>query len=53
MKVVDMFSAKLPCFAFRYQCIGELVQEGNNGKLFSTSEELCEQIFDTLKKFEP
>ena len=27
MKVVDMFSAKLPCLAFRYRSIGELVKE--------------------------
>jgi beta-1,4-mannosyltransferase len=42
MKVVDMFSAQLPCLAYRYPCIDELVQEGTNGRLFSTEEELCE-----------
>ena len=25
MKVVDMFSAQLPCLAYYYHCIGELV----------------------------
>ena len=34
MKVVDMFSAKLPCLAYKYQCIDELVKEDYNGKVF-------------------
>ena len=36
MKIVDMFSAKLPCIAYRYQSIGELVKENENGLLFDT-----------------
>jgi beta-1,4-mannosyltransferase len=51
MKVVDMFSAKLPCLAYNYLCIEELVQEGINGRLFSNSDDLCDQLFDTLKGF--
>lgn len=35
MKVVDMFSAKLPCIAYSYLCIDELVKDGENGRLFS------------------
>ena len=38
MKVVDMFSAKLPCLAYDYPCINELVQDGFNGKVFSNAE---------------
>ena len=49
MKVVDMFSAGLPCLAKNYLCIEELVQDGKNGRLFETSEDLCDQLFDTLK----
>ena len=51
MKVVDMFSAKLPCLAYYYQCIDELVQDGTNGRLFNDAEELSNQLFDTLKNF--
>jgi len=42
MKVVDMFSCRLPCFAFDYPTIGELVQSNKSekptGELFKTSE---------------
>lgn len=31
MKVVDMFSSKLPCFAYNYPTIGELVEAEENG----------------------
>jgi len=44
MKVVDMFSCKVPCLAFEYPTIGELVHsEGHekpNGALFKTDEQL-------------
>lgn len=44
MKVVDMFSSKLPCFAFDYPTIGELVISDPtakaNGALFKTAEDL-------------
>lgn len=40
MKVVDMFSAKLPCLAYKYSCIDELVEQNVNGKVFSDSTEL-------------
>ena len=46
MKVVDMFSSKLPCFAFDYPTIGELVvsepSPNPNGALFKTAEDLNE-----------
>ena len=53
MKVVDMFSAQLPCLAFGYLCIEELVRDGKNGRLFNSAEELSNQLFDTLKGFDP
>ena len=46
MKVVDMFSSNLPCFAFDYPTISELVKSSQNGfkspngALFKTSEDL-------------
>jgi len=32
MKVVDMFSSKVPCFAYDYPTIGELVLAKKNGE---------------------
>jgi len=32
MKVVDMFSSKVPCFAYDYPTIGELVKAEKNGE---------------------
>lgn len=52
MKVVDMFSAGLPCLAYNYLCIDELVQDGTNGRLFKDAGDLAEQLYDTLKGFE-
>ena len=40
MKVVDMFSARLPCLAYKYLCIDELVEDDINGKVFKNKEEL-------------
>ncbi len=45
MKVVDMFSAGLPCLAVGgYPSLSELVVDGVNGKVFYSSEQLAEQI---------
>ena len=46
-----MFSASTPCLAYKYLCIEELVEDGRNGRVFASEEELCEQLFDTLKTF--
>jgi beta-1,4-mannosyltransferase len=37
MKVVDMFSARLPCLAIKYRCIDELVKHEQNGLIFDDS----------------
>ncbi|CAG9561514.1 unnamed protein product [Danaus chrysippus] len=44
MKVVDMFGAGLPVFACDFKCIDELVQNGENGYTFKTSDELSKLI---------
>jgi len=41
MKVVDMFGCGLPVCAVDYSCIGELVQDGVNGRLFSSGDSLA------------
>lgn len=52
MKVVDMFGAGLPVCAVDYQCIGELVADGHTGLLFSSAEQLAQQLLDLLKGFD-
>lgn len=50
MKIVDMFSCKVPCLAYRYPAITELVKpaENNapdvNGDLFDTETELATKL---------
>ncbi|WKX99128.1 hypothetical protein Q1695_014196 [Nippostrongylus brasiliensis] len=45
MKVVDMFGAGIPVLAKRFNCIGELVQDGQNGYLFDTATDLFQHLF--------
>ncbi len=52
MKVVDMFSAQLPCLAYDYLAIGELVVDGMNGKVFENSEKLSDWLQMALKGFD-
>eukprot|EP00052_Salpingoeca_macrocollata_P023564 m.207464 g.207464 ORF g.207464 m.207464 type:complete len:191 (-) comp22055_c0_seq6:31-603(-) len=44
MKVVDMYGCRLPVCAVDFSCIGELVQHDVNGLVFSTSEQLAQQL---------
>ena len=45
MKVVDMFSAGLPCLAIGdYPSLPELVKDKENGRIFHNYEELAVQI---------
>ncbi|KAF2273938.1 beta-1,4-mannosyltransferas-like protein [Westerdykella ornata] len=44
MKVVDLFGAGTPVLAHKFQALGELVKEGENGLGFSHSEELSDLI---------
>ncbi|KAI8917719.1 hypothetical protein DFJ77DRAFT_439189 [Powellomyces hirtus] len=50
MKIVDMFGCGLPVCAIDYPCLHEVVTDNTNGRLFSTSDQLCAQLtelFDT------
>lgn len=49
MKVLDMFGCEIPVLAVKYDCIGELVGEGENGLLFDTSQELGKKLKVTEK----
>lgn len=49
MKVVDMFSAQLPCLAIGgYASLPELVVDDYNGRVFNSSEQLASQINDLI-----
>uniref|UniRef100_A0A1I7WQZ5 Glycos_transf_1 domain-containing protein n=1 Tax=Heterorhabditis bacteriophora TaxID=37862 RepID=A0A1I7WQZ5_HETBA len=45
MKVVDMFGSGLPVLAKKFNCIGELVIDGKNGKLFDSASELYQHLY--------
>ena len=52
MKVADMFGAGLPVCAFDYgPCLAEMVRHGEDGLLFSTGEQLAEQLYDLFRGF--
>ena len=51
VQVVDMFGCGLPVCAASYNCIPELVKEGQNGLLFSSYQELAQQWIELLRGF--
>jgi len=48
MKILDLFGCQTPVCAHDFECIQELVQDKVNGRLFSSSEELSNQLHDLL-----
>jgi beta-1,4-mannosyltransferase len=52
MKVMDMFGCGLPVCALDYgPCLTEQVRHGENGLLFSTSEQLADHLYELFKGF--
>jgi beta-1,4-mannosyltransferase len=52
MKIMDMFGSGLPVCALDYgPCLAEQVRHGENGLLFSTSEQLAHQLYELFKDF--
>jgi len=50
MKVLDLFGCGVPVCARNFQCLPELVEDGVNGRIFESSQELCEQLWSLLHK---
>lgn len=51
MKIVDMFGCGVPVCALKFECLGELVKDGINGRSFQTSEELVLHFEAILEGF--
>ena len=52
MKIADLFGAGVPVLALDYgACLAERVRHGDNGLLFSTSEQLADIVFDLFENY--
>ncbi|RXK38118.1 hypothetical protein M231_04579 [Tremella mesenterica] len=51
MKIVDMFGCGVPVLSRDFACVGELVKDGQNGRVFDTGEELGGLLVDILSGF--
>jgi beta-1,4-mannosyltransferase len=48
MKILDLFGAQVPVCAANFYCLPELVQDEVNGRVFETSTELADQLWELL-----
>ena len=48
MKILDLFGCEVPVCAIGFDCLDELVVDGKNGRVFSTSAQLASQMLELL-----
>lgn len=48
MKILDLFGCGVPVAAMNFACLSELVDDGVNGRVFDSSEQLTEQLLELL-----
>lgn len=51
MKVVDMYGSGLPVCAVKFDCIAELIDDGETGLLFNDSNQLSQQLQSLLYQY--
>ena len=49
MKVLDLFGCEVPVVAHEFLCLDELVQDGVNGHVFGTSQQLSDLLYELLR----
>jgi beta-1,4-mannosyltransferase len=48
MKILDLFGCATPVVARDFPCLSELVQDGTNGRVFTTATELANALYELL-----
>jgi beta-1,4-mannosyltransferase len=48
MKILDLFGCEVPVCARNFRCLQELVQDGVQGRVFESSQDLCSQLASLL-----
>lgn len=48
MKILDLFGCEVPVVAYRFSCLSELVQDEVQGSTFTTSQQLCNLLYELL-----
>jgi beta-1,4-mannosyltransferase len=48
MKVLDMFGCEVPVCAVKFACLSELVQDDVNGRIFESSQQLSDLLWEQL-----
>jgi len=48
IKIMDMFGCQVPVCAIQFQCIEEVMRHGWNGMIFTSSDDLTQQLLDLL-----
>lgn len=49
MKVLDLFGCRVPVCAMNFACLSELVTDDVNGRVFDTSSQLADQLWELLE----